>query len=141
MATGNTQVGYGTTLKWNAIPIAKLTKIGEFGFSVDKIDVSTFDAASAFKVIKAGLIDPGEISFEGVAATDDTTGLMAAFTDCRGRTTRAAIVTMPTSLGTFTFTVSGFLSEMKLGDITPDGIITIKGKITCDGATTLASAA
>jgi hypothetical protein len=139
MPTGTTQVGYGTTFKWNAVAVAKLTKVGEFGSAVEKVDVSTFDAATAFKVVRAGLIDPGEVTFEGVLATDDTTGLMAMFTDARARTSREYIITMPTTLGTMTFTATGFITEIKVADITPEGIISIKGKIASAGATVLAS--
>jgi hypothetical protein len=39
-----------------------------------------------------------------------------------------------------TFTFTGFITEMKVGDITPEGIISIKGKIASAGATVLASA-
>ena len=137
MATGNTQVGYGTVLSWNSQAVAKITKIGEYGFEVEKVDVSTFDATTAFKVVKAGLISPGDITFEGVLATDDSNGQVAMFTDARGRTSRTFVITLPTTLGTCTFTGTGFLSSMKIGDITPEGVIPIKGTISGVGATTL----
>jgi hypothetical protein len=141
MATGNTQVGYGTVFSWNSQAVAKLSKIGEFGFTVEKVDVSTFDATSAFKVVKAGLIDPGEFPIEGVMATDDANGQVAMFTDARARTSRTFIITLPTSLGTVTFTATGFISDIKIGEITPESIIPFKAKITITGASTLSIAA
>ena len=115
MATGNVQIGYGAILTWNSIAIAKINKIGEFGFEVGKSPADFFDSTSAFKVVRAGLIDPGEISFEGALATDDTTGQMAMMTDARARTSRTFIITLPTTLGTATFTATGFISEIKIG--------------------------
>ena len=141
MGLGNTQVGYGATLTWDGDPLAKITKIGEFGFAIDKIDISTFDATNAFKVSKAGLIDPGEIACEGTLSTNDAGWNAAYITDGPARSSKTFIITLPTSLGTCTFTGTGFLSEWKVGDITPDGVIMVKFKIQATGVTTLASAA
>jgi hypothetical protein len=140
MATGTTQIGYGTTLKWNAQPIAKLTKIGEMILELERVDVSTFDAASAYQVVKVGLIKAPEVTFEGVLDTTDTAGLMAAFADAASRTNRAWIITFPTSLGTCTWTGTGYIS-IGTGDITPEGFITIKGKIIASTVPAWSSAA
>ena len=140
MATGTTQIGYGTTLKWNAVAIAKLTKIGEMVLEPERVGVSTFDAASAYEVVKVGLIKAPEVTFEGILDTTDTTGAMAAFTDSAARTNRAWIITFPTTLGTCTWTGAGYMS-IGTGDITPEGFITIKGKIIASTVPAWSSAA
>ncbi len=140
MTTSHSKIGYGTTFTWNSVAIARLTKIGEFGWDVDKADVSTLDSASAFKEFAAGMIESSDVDFEGFLATDDTTGQMALLTDARARTSRTATITMPTTLGTATFTGTGFVSKVRIGDITKDGI-PIKFTITWVGATTWSSAA
>lgn len=141
MATGNTQVGYGATLTWNVTAVAKLTKIGEIGWEIDEAELSTFDAASRFKVIKAGLVDPGGMDIEGALATDDSSGQMAMFTDARAVTSRTCTITMPTTLGTTTFTGTAFIKKLKFGDMTPEGIIPFKATIRYAGATTWSAAA
>jgi len=141
MATGNTQVGYGTTLKWNSYTVAKLTKIGGASFKTQEVDIATLDAANRALVTKPGMIKYQPIPVEGVLATDDTTGQMALYTDGQAATSRTFIITLPTTLGTVTVTGTAFLSEVGLGDITPEGYITIKFNITPTGAWTWSSAA
>lgn len=140
MATGTTQIGFGATLKWNAQPIAKLTKIGSVVLEPSRIDVSTFDAASAYEVVKVGLLKAPEVDFEGILDTTDTAAAMAAFADAASRTNRAWIITFPTTLGTCTWTGAGYMS-IGTGDITPEGYITIKGKIIASTVPTWSSAA
>jgi|GEM_PF-6162580 len=85
MATGNTQVGYGTTLTWNSVAVAKLTKIGKVSLKTDEADIKTFDAANRTVVTRAGLIKYDPIDVEGVLATDDTSGQMALIADAQGK--------------------------------------------------------
>lgn len=141
MALGSIQVGYGTILTWNNVAIAKVTKIGEFGFEVEKPDALTFDATSAFKIAKPGMLSSPDISIEGLLATDDTTGQVALFTAAKARTVAAFVITLPTTLGTVTFTATGFWSNLVVGEITPDGFIPFKGKLTVSTVPTLAIAA
>ncbi len=141
MTVGASQIGYGITLKWKTVLVAKLTKIGEFGFEVNKVDVTTFDSAIAFKEYVAGLIDPGDFTIEGYLSTADTTGQMVMFTDARARTTGAALITLPTTLGTATFTGTALITDIKIGDIVNEQGIPFKAKLSFMGATTWSSAA
>ncbi len=141
MATGHGQVGYGATLSWNSQVVARLTKMGEFGWEVDKADVTTFSSASAFKEKAPGMIDSVDTPFEGFLATDDTTGQMTLLTDARARTSRTALITLPTTLGTATFTGTAFISKISIGDMVPGEGVPIKFTLTWTGATTWASAA
>ena len=140
MATGNTQVGYGTTLTWNSVAVAKLTKIGKVALKADEVDIKTFDAANRTVVTRAGLIKYDPIVIEGVLATDDTTGQMALIADAQAATSRAFIITLPTTLGTTTITGTAFLSDIAIGDITADGIIPISFTMTPTGKWTWSAA-
>ncbi len=71
----DTNIGHGRL-------IAELTNISGPSISVDTIDVTTHDSPGAFREFVAGLIDAGEISFEGnlidIAQSDE---LMDAIED------------------------------------------------------------
>ncbi len=140
MATGHSQIGYGTSFKWKTVAVARVTKIGELGFEVNKVDVTTFDSATAFREYVAGLIDPGDVEIEGYLATDDTSGQMVLWTDCRARTSGAALITLPTTLGTCTFTGTALITSLKIGVANEEGI-PFKARFSFLGATTWASAA
>lgn len=136
MTTANTKLGVGATLSWNSQVVARITKIGEFGIEPDKADLTTFSATAYFKQIGPGMIDPGEVNIEGWLATDDTSGQVALFADAKSRTTRTAIITLPTTLGTVTFTGTAF-AGFKIGEMTPQGFIPVKIKLIFTGETTL----
>jgi len=140
MPTSHSKIGYGAALSWNSQAVARISKIGEFGFSIAKNDITTFSAAAVFKEYGAGMIDPGELSLEGFLATNDTNGQVAMLTDAKARTSRTVVITLPTTLGTVTFTGTAFITDIKIGDITPEGTIPIKIKLAYTGETTLAIA-
>ncbi len=71
----DTNIGHGRL-------IAELTNIGGPSISVDTIDVSSHDSPNAFREFVAGLIDAGEISFEGnLIDLDQSDEIMDAIED------------------------------------------------------------
>jgi hypothetical protein len=140
MTTSNTKLGVGATLTWNSKAVARIQRIGEFGIEPDKVDVTTFSATAYFKQFAAGMIDPGEVEIEAILGTDDTDGQVAFFTDCKSRTSKTAIITLPTTLGTVTFTGTAY-GGFKISEMTPEGFIKVKIKLMYTGETTLSIAA
>jgi len=136
MATGHSKSGISAVFSWKSQAVARLTKIGEFGWDIEKLDVTTLDSSSQFKEYVPGMVDPGDFTIEGFLATDDTNGQVVMFTDAKARTTGTALITLPTTLGTVTFTGTALITEIKIGDITKEGI-PIKVKLSWMGATTL----
>jgi len=94
---------FGTTIKWNAQPLAELTSIGGPNISVDTIDLTSHDSGDAFREFVAGLRDGGDISIEGNFIPSDTDGQRAFITDMKAGTKREVIITGPTGAA-FTWT-------------------------------------
>lgn len=133
-------LGFGTTFVWNSQTIAGLTAINGIELKVDSVDITTHQSASYYKEKMAGLIEAGDISIEGQFDYTDTTGQLAMMTDLNGRTTRTAVITFPAETGA-TWTVSGFISGLKIGDAPTDGKIPFSATITPTGKPTFAVAA
>lgn len=94
---------FGTTLKWNAQPLAELQSIGGPGISIDTVELTSHDSAYAFREFVAGLRDGGDISIEGNFIPGDTAGQRAFITDMKAGTKREVIITGPSAAG-FTWT-------------------------------------
>lgn len=60
------RIGHGTTLKFvdSANVIGEVFNIDPFEISVDEIDVTTYASEDKYREYMAGLLEPGEISFE-----------------------------------------------------------------------------
>ncbi len=112
----------GTTLTWDNEVVAKLKNIGGVELNVDMIDVTTHDSTSYYKQFVAGFIDTGEIPCEGLFDAGDTAGQQAMVTDCAARASKTAVITFPTVTGT-TWTFTGFITKIKIGDNPIDGAI------------------
>lgn len=119
--------------------MAELTNIGGVEITVDMLDVTSHDSATIFKEVIAGLADAGEVSIEGNFDSTDTNGQIAMVTDAKAGTSRTAVVTFPSSIATWTFT--GLISKIKVGDAPVDGKIPFTASIKISGSPTLATTA
>lgn len=138
--TNNTKIGFGTTLTWDSETVAGLTAINGIEISVDSVDVTTHQSADSHKEFIPGLLDAGEVSIEGFFDYTDTAGQHAMLTDMNARSSKTGVITFPTATGT-TWTFTGFITGLKIGDASlADGIpfsatIKITGKPTFAVAT------
>lgn len=130
---------FGTTFTWNSQTVGKLTAINGIEVSVDSVEVTTHQSANNYKEFVAGLIDAGEVSLEGNFDYSDTTGQQALLTDANSRTTRTGVITFPSATGT-TWTFSGFVTAVKIGDAPVDGVIPFSATIKVTGKPTFAVA-
>lgn len=126
-------IGHGTTLTWNSATVGKLKTINGIELSVDSVEETTHQSPDYYKEFTPGLIEAGDVSIEGFFDYTDTTGQQAMLTDANARETRTGVITFPSSVATWTF--SGFITKIKIGDATTDGIpftasIKITGKPT-----------
>ena len=130
---------HGTTFKWNNVAVAKLSNISGIEATVEKIDTTTHDSADSHTEFIPGLITPGDVTIEGYFDYGDTTGQQAMLTDFNSRTSRTAIITFPTSTGT-TWTFTGYITAIKIGDAPIDGNIPFTATISPTGKPVLAVA-
>jgi predicted secreted protein len=130
---------HGTTFSWNGKTVAGLTAINGIELTMDTVDVTTHQSSNSYKEYIAGLIDAGEVGIEGLFDATDTDGQQAMMTDFNGRTSRAAIITFPASTGT-TWSFTGFITNIKIGDAPIDGAIPFSATIKPTGKPTFAVA-
>ena len=129
---GNPTHAFGTTFTWNSAVVAGLSAINGIELSVDTLDVTTHQSANYYKEILPGLIDPGEVSLEGNFDYTDTAGQQAMLTDLNSRVSRTGVITFPGATGT-TWTFTGYLTGLKIGDAATDGTIPFTAKIKPTG--------
>jgi len=102
---------YGTTLQWNAQPLAELTSISGPSISIDTIDVTHYGSASGFKEFIAGFGDGGEVTLEGNFLPGDTDGQYAFKVDAFAKAVREVIITFPAAAAT-TWTFNGLVTSL-----------------------------
>jgi len=143
---GNAVHTFGTTFTWNSQTIAELSVINGIELTASTVDVTTHQSSDTYTEFLTGLLTAGDVSLEGNFDYTDTTGQQAMITDFNSRTSRTAVITFPASTGT-TWTFTGNITAIKIGDAPVDGAIpftaTVKptGKpvfavATSDGLTT-----
>ena len=130
---------YGTTLKWNAVAVAELTKIKGLKIKSDTIDTTTFDSPDAFKTSVQGMMEADDVGIEGFFSFGDTTGQLAMLTDMQSRTSRQIIITFPAVTGT-TWTFNGYIADLEIGNVNADGLIPFTSAIKVSGKPVLAVA-
>ena len=123
---------FGTTFTWNGTTIAGLTAINGIELKVDSIDVTTHQSANFYKESIPGLIDAGEVSIEGNFDYTDTAGQQAMLTDLNNRMLRSGVITFPAATGA-TWTISGYITGLKIGDASTDGTIPFTATIKPTG--------
>ena len=133
------KLGFGTTFTWDGAVIAKLTAINGIELTVDMVDATTHDSSDSYKEVVPGLIDPGEIGLEGYFDYTDTTGQHAMLADLNARDSKTYTITFPASTGT-TWTGTGYLTKLKIGDAPTDGLIPFSASVKPSGKPTFAVA-
>lgn len=118
----NAIVAKGTTLSWNGATVAQLSTINGPELTVASVDTTTHQSADNYTTSKPGLITAGDISLEGYFDPTDTAGQHAMITDLNAGTSRTWIITFPSASGT-TWTGTGYLTSLKVGDAAIDGNI------------------
>lgn len=131
---------FGTTFTWNSVVIANLTAINGIELSMDTIETTSHQSANNYKEFIGGLLDAGEVSIEGNFEYTDTTGQVAMMTDMNARTSRTAVITFPAATGS-TWTFTGLVTGLKVGDAGLDGAIPFSARIKPSGKPTFATTA
>lgn len=131
---------HGTTFSWNGQTVASIRTINGIEITVDMSDVTTHQSADHYKETQPGLIDAGEVTLEGFFNQTDANGQLAMLTDLNSRTSRTGVITFPAVTGT-TWTFTGYITGLKIGDAPVDGEIPFTATIKPTGKPTLAVAA
>lgn len=123
---------FGTKFSWSGVDVGGLTTINGISISVDSTEVTTHDSTDAYKEFLPGLIDAGEVGIEGYFDHTDTTGQQAMLADTNSRSSEACVITFPTTKAT-TWTFTGFITSIKIGDAPVDGAIPFSATIKVTG--------
>lgn len=134
------QLGFGTTFSWNSQTVAKLTAINGIELTADMVDVTTHQSADGYKEQIPGLLDAGEVALEGLFEYTDTTGQQAMMTDFNSKTSRTGVITFPAATGA-SWSFTGYITKIKIGDAPVDGAIPFSASIKPTGKPTFAVAA
>ena len=130
---------YGAILRYIGPPelaIAELTTIGGMPVTQDAIDVTAHDSTSAYREYVGGLLDAGEVSFEGnhIAAN---TGQQRIMTHLAARDKREMVINMPDgSEWQFSALAAGF----NAAGAPVDGKLDFSGAFKVSGVPVLATA-
>ena len=131
---------FGTTLTWDGEVVAGLSSINGVEIKVDTVEVTAHDSTDGFKEFLPTLLDAGEVTAEGFFNYSDTAGQQAMVTDMLAKSTKTAVITFPSATGT-TWTFTGFITTLKIGDASVDGAIPFSVAIKVTGKPTFAVAA
>jgi len=126
----NATAGAGTTISWNGTTVNEVTSIGDLDTSADDIEVTDYQSTDGYKEYIQGLKDGGELEIEGNFYPSDT-GQSNLISDFNAGTTREVIITLPGSIGTWTFDayVKGFATQVPLdGKVGFSATLKITGK-------------
>ena len=130
---------YGTILRYIGppeVPIGELTNISGLSLGADTIDVTNHDSTSAVREFVAGLIDPGEVSFEANWIPANT-GQQTLKTHLLARDKRSMVINMPDgSEWQFTAACTG----LSIADAAVEGKLMMNGTLKVSGVPTLATA-
>ena len=128
----------GTILVWDSQPLLELTSISGPGESMSPIDVTSHDSASAFREFVSGILEGGDISFEGNFIKGDADGQIAAHTDFQAGDVKAWIIKHPGWADNVPqMSGNGYLTAYSIS-YPFDGKITLTGTIKVTGKPTLA---
>lgn len=124
------QNSFGTTFKWGTVAVAKLTNIGGVEATAEMIDGTTHDSEDGYDEVTPGLIKTGEVPIAGNFEATDTTGQLAMVTDFNAKASKQCVITFP---GGQTWTFTGFISKIKIGDNPVNGLIPFTASIKPTG--------
>lgn len=127
--------GLGAKLSVNstetATTVTELTMIGDVSMSADDIDLSSH--SSRIRSFAKGLVDGGEVPFEGNYKTTQGPDLMAHLVS--GGSTESQAIYVP---GKFKMTFPGYLKSFSFG-VPHDGKVSMSGTIKVSGTATLST--
>ena len=109
--------------------IGNLTSIGEIGIESDEIDVTTLDSSGGYKEFIAGFKDAGEISLEGILATETAFNAMVVLAGSQAEEEW----TIESDTGS-TWVFDAFVKMFKEGEATVDGVRGFTGSLRISGA-------
>lgn len=132
-------IGKGTTFTWNLQVVAQINVINGIEATANMVDVSDLTSTDGYNEYLPGMKDVNDITLEGWFDPTDTAGQQAMLTDFNAGTSRTAVITFPTATGT-TWTFTGYISAIKIGDAVKDGAIPFTASIKCTGKPVLAVA-
>lgn len=116
--------------------IAHITSIGEQSSEAEEIDVTTLDSPNRSKEFIQGAKDPGSIE---VAVNNCFDGQVETLRSVyQSGAVREWVETYPDDAGTLTY--SGYISALKFGEATPDGLVTANFTIRLSGEPVYAEA-
>ena len=116
--------------------IAHITSIGEQSSEAEEIDVTTIDSPNRSKEFIQGAKDPGSIE---VAVNNCFDGQVETLRSVyQSGAVRQWVETYPDDAGTLTY--SGYISALKFGEATPDGLVTANFTIRLSGEPVYAEA-
>lgn len=128
--------GNTTTISWGGATIGSVTNIGGVELKAGKIDITAL--SDTFKKYMADLPEASDIPISGFFDQTDANGQIQLATDIAARTSRTAVITLPGSIATWTFT--GFVTSWKVGEIV-NGVIPFSATIAVAAAPVLALSA
>ena len=109
--------------------IGNLTSIGEIGIESDEIDVTTLDSSGGYKEFIAGFKDAGEVSLEGILATEVAFNAMVVLAGSQAEEEW----TIESDTGS-TWVFDAFVKMFKEGEATVDGVRGFTGSLRISGA-------
>jgi hypothetical protein len=119
------------------VSIAQLQKFSMSGIKVVFDDVTNIDSASSYKEVMPVLLDPGEITLEGILNPEDATQT-DLLTQLVGLTsTQFKIILSNANATTVTFT--GFVAEYAPVNVETTKAITFSAKLQISGPVTIGS--
>lgn len=134
MATSLTLVK--TTGEAADLTIAHITSIGEQASEAEEIDVTTLDSPNRSKEFIQGAKDPGSIEVAVNNCFDGQVEKLRAV--YQSGAVRNWVETYPDGKGTLSY--EGYISALKFGEATPDGLVTANFTIRLSGEPTYAEA-
>lgn len=127
MSTG--VLGNGATLQISTSTITELTSIGLPGLSADDLDVTTHNDTDKVRQFVKGLIDAGEVSFEGNV---NYTDYAAVYAQAVTTSSYTVTITLPTSPSVTKFECYGYVKGLE-GEAPHDDLINFSGSLKISG--------
>ena len=93
-------LGKGLTLKKGSVAIAQIDDMGDFGEASSDVNVTSHDTSGNYEEFIQGMKDGGELSITCVYSKTDTSGQIAAITDCQAGTRSTYTITFAAGTGT-----------------------------------------
>ena len=123
------KIGHGATFVWGSTTVAEIKRIGGPGAEAEMIDVTNLDSTDNTKEFLPGLVDSGEVSFEGNFLDSATQEVLR--TAMYARTTATCVLNWPfttTAICTFVGAVKSFGTSLDSGAMAFSAAIKVLNK-------------